>query len=480
MKASSIVSFGALAATAGALELVARDDGSPRVVGFPMERKSIQDRVEHDNQRLSRRSKTLDLQLDNQLSLYTINITVGTPEQSVMVDIDTGSSDLWFNTPKSRLCQNRADPCSEMGTYTANSSSSYNYVSGIFNITYSGGNGASGDYATDNVKIGGQTINNLQFGIGYHSSSQENILGIGYKSNEAAVAHGHTQPYDNLPAKMVSDGLINSNAYSIWLDDLNATTGRLLFGGVDQAHYLGSLVTLPILQEDNMYAEFFVQMTGIDWNGSSVTDVNTTLSVLLDSGTSLMYLPDDIVEVLYNSVDASYDTSQGVALVDCNMASTNKNLTLHFGSSLKIDVPVSELVLDTMSSDQDSTSGSSHSQVSACLFGVAPAGDSAAVLGDTFMRSAYVVFDLDNNEISMAQSNFNAGNKEIIMEIGKGKGSVQSAATASPTSTQTASTGTSNNDNGNGAPGLSHPSWTGLGLSLGLVAMGFLSGTQLL
>jgi hypothetical protein len=67
MKASSIVSFGALAATAGALELVARDDGSPRVVGFPMERKSIQDRVEHDNQRLSRRSKTLDLQLDNQV-----------------------------------------------------------------------------------------------------------------------------------------------------------------------------------------------------------------------------------------------------------------------------------------------------------------------------------------------------------------------------------------------------------------------------
>ena len=48
--------------------------------------------------------------------------------------------------------------------------------------------------------------------------------------------------------------------------------------------------------------------------------------------------------------------------------------------------------------------------------GISPADDSTPVLGDTFLRSAYVVYDLHSNTISIAQTNFNA-TTDNIMEI---------------------------------------------------------------
>ena len=48
------------------------------------------------------------------------------------------------------------------------------------------------------------------------------------------------------------------------------------------------------------------------------------------------------------------------------------------------------------------------------------------MLGDTFLRSAYVVYDLSNNEISLAQTNFNA-TKSNVMEIQSGTAGVPDA-----------------------------------------------------
>jgi len=62
----------------------------------------------------------------------------------------------------------------------------------------------------------------------------------------------------------------------------------------------------------------------------------------------------------------------------------------------------------------------------ACLFGVSPAGSMVSVFGDTFLRSAYVVYDLDNNEISLAQTNFNSTGTDIV-EIVPGASGVPDA-----------------------------------------------------
>lgn len=45
------------------------------------------------------------------------------------------------------------------------------------------------------------------------------IMGVGFATNEAIVAEGGTA-YKSIIDKMVSEGVIASKAYSLWLNDL--------------------------------------------------------------------------------------------------------------------------------------------------------------------------------------------------------------------------------------------------------------------
>ena len=304
--------------------------------------------------------------------------------------IDTGSSDLWVNTPSSALCKSRGSTCSVAGTYTANSSSTYAYVASDFNISYVDGSGASGDYVTDTFTIGSTTLKTLQFGIGYTSSSPEGILGIGYQDNEVQVGRAGKAAYNNLPAQMVADNLIQSNAYSLWLNDLDASSGSILFGGVDTDQYHGSLETLPIQKEGGVFAEFLITLTAVAMGSTSIAQ-NQAQAVLLDSGSSLTYLPNAITEDIYEEVDAQYDAQEGAAYVPCSLSSNTTTLDFTF-SSPTISVSMSELVIPVTGSGGRQLTFSDGT--AACLFGIAPAGSSTSVLGDTFIRSAYLVYDL--------------------------------------------------------------------------------------
>jgi hypothetical protein len=320
------------------------------------------------------------------------------------------------------LCKSKGSPCAFAGTYSANSSSTYEYIGSYFNISYVDGSGASGDYVTDTFSIGETTLESLQFGIGYTSSSAEGILGIGYQINEVQVGRAGKAAYNNLPAQMVADGLIQSNAYSLWLNDLDASTGSILFGGVDTAQYTGSLQTLPVQKEEGYFAEFLITLTEVAI-GNTVIASNQAQAVLLDSGSSLTYLPNAITEAIYEQVDAQYDSSEGAAYVPCSLANNSTTIDFTF-SSPTISVPMNELVIAVSASNGRQLTFSDGTP--ACLFGIAPAGSSTSVMGDTFIRSAYLVYDLANNEISIAQTNFNATTTNV-MEIGTGTNAVPDA-----------------------------------------------------
>lgn len=250
------------------------------------------------------------------------------------------------------------------------------------------------------------------------------VLGIGYTADEVQVDYNQETAYANLPVALLNNGLINSKAYSLWLNDLDANTGSILFGGVDSGKYTGTLETLPIQTIYGEYAEFLIVLTGVALNNGSST--NGTYSsdelpatVLLDSGSSLTYLPDSIVEDIYNDLGVVYEASSETGYVPCSMAKEDINITYTF-SSPSIPVGISELVLE------DGTGLTFDDGTPACVFGIVPAGDTTAVLGDTFLRSAYVVYDLTNNEISLAPTRFNSSD-ENILEITNGTSAVPGA-----------------------------------------------------
>ncbi|KAH6642809.1 aspartic peptidase domain-containing protein [Boeremia exigua] len=449
-----------LVSSAAALELAAREN--PRVVGLDIQRRNVPDPVARD---LRRRQSTVQQTLDNLETLYFANATMGTPPQSFRLHIDTGSSDLWMNAANSRLCTEQGNQCGDSGTYNANDSSTYEFVNNAFNISYVDGSGAAGDYATDTFRFGGQTIRDMQFGIGYISSSPEGILGIGYTINEVQVNRFGLDEYPNLPQKLKDDGTISTNAYSLWLNDLDASTGSILFGGVDTAKYTAPLRTLPIAPEQATFAEFIIILTDMGtiahptslFSGSNVP-------VLLDSGSSLTYLPDPVASALYTSLGARYDTRQASAFVSCDLANQSGGLAFGF-SGVTIEVPWNELVITAAVSRGTPV----------CILGIAPAGSGTSVLGDTFLRSAYVVYDLERNAISLAQTVFNASAsdvKEIANDGVPGASVVQGAVSTAAVGTQGLRMANSTQTSTGGGPMVTAGPWV-VGMGLAGVVMGF-------
>ncbi|KAI9797759.1 MAG: hypothetical protein M1835_006931 [Candelina submexicana] len=417
-----------------AVQPAERDD-SATVVALSTERKRVGNLVDHNRLRQRANTQPVAVPLDNAGSFYYVNISVGTPSQNQRVHLDTGSSDLWTSAATSQICKLRSRPCQDTGTYNANASSTYKYLNSGFNLTYIDGSGARGDNVIDIVRIGNVEIPGLQFGVGYKSNIPEGVLGVGYENSEAQVGHQGQRTYSNLPQLMVEGGLIQSNAYSLWLNDLEASTGSILFGGVDTNRFHGKLQTLPILTIDGVHAAFFIAMTSITLsNGRQQTSMfsssNNAMAVLLDSGSSLTYLPDTIANAIFTQVGASYDERSQAAYIPCSMMNNASTLDYTFTSPV-ISVPMNELVID-LGTTANGRPLTFNDGTPACMFGIAPSGGSTNILGDTFLRSAYVVYDLNNNEISIAQTNFNA-TSDNVLPIGTGTKSVPSAtAVANP------------------------------------------------
>ncbi len=448
-------------APAAAVSLPRRTGGPPRVVSMSTERRrnvgnpALRDRL--------RRRGSIAATLDNEETLYFVNASLGTPPQSVRLHLDTGSSDLWVNTPSSVQCRQASRPCAFAGTYTANSSSTYRYVGSYFNISYVDGSGASGDYVSDSIMIGGAWLDRMQFGVGYESTTSQGILGIGYEVNEVQVGRAGLNTYPNLPGQLAADGLIAAQSFSLWLNDLDANVGSILFGGVDTERYAGQLQTLPVQRQAGVFSEFLITLTDVHL-GSSPVATGQALAVLLDSGSSLTYLPDAMVQTIYNAVGATYDSSLGAAYVPCSLATQQSGVTFTF-TSPTITVAMDELVLDI------TTNGGQRPMYRngqpACLFGIAPSGSGSSVLGDTFLRSAYVVYDLDNNQISLAQTVFNTTGTNVL-EIGSGSGGVPDATLVANAATATEGLNTAGSGSGlgigNAAPSLS--SWSVISAAL--------------
>jgi len=362
---------------------------SPRVVQHTIQRKPVVNPIEQDRKRLARRQSTVNVPLTNEETLYFMNASIGTPPQNFQLHLDTGSSDLWVNVRTSSFCQLNAAACAQSGFYNANSSSTYKYINSRFTIKYKDGSGSSGDYVSDTVAFGSATLQNQQFGIGYPAL-------------EVASSYYGGKPYPNIPQNLADEGIIATNAYSLWLNDLDANLGSILFGGVDRAKYMGELQTLPIIKTQGEYLEFTIALTALGANGKTGAIVNNiAVPVLLDSGTSLTYLPSNLASAIFSTVGGT-SSSRGIQVVDCRLGNSDATIDFTF-SGVTIKVPLNELVF---------VNNYDRRGQPVCVLGIL-SGDGTAILGDTFLRSAYVVYDLERNQISIAQTNFNATSTNI-------------------------------------------------------------------
>lgn len=387
----------------------------------------------HPKARFGRRAadNTHEGTITNELTRggYFATCSMGTPPQELTLQLDTGSSDIWVPWNMATVCEE--ERCT-LGNFDPKASSTFTDAGkGTFDISYVDGSFANGDYFMDSFEIAGATVSNVTMGLGLNTTITYGLAGVGYMLNEAIVdtENSTDAAYPNLPVVMVNEGLINTNAYSLWLNDLDSSKGNILFGGVDTEKYVGNLTRIDILvnNKTNVYDSFLVPVTSLLAVSESGTDVLTSteypIDVVLDSGTTLSYLPNDIAEQIWREVGATYTPDVGLALLPCRMQNSKGHFSFGFAGpeGPRINVSMDELVLDLVTSGPPPTfiTGPFEGE-DACEFGIQNSTKSPFLLGDTFLRSAYVVYDLQNNEIGIAQTDFNATASNIVAFEGNG------------------------------------------------------------
>ena len=194
-------------------------------------------------------------------------------------------------------------------------------------------------------------------------------------------------------------------------------TGSILFGGLDTAKYHGNLVVLPVQATNGSYTDFTVALSSVsvlDCSGAvQFSQTNLALPVILDSGTTDAYLPDSVVTPILSGVGVINDKEYG-SIVRCDVANSSGTITFGFGGNggVTISVGLGEFVTPVYNQEGEQPEFRDGGTI--CSWGLMSSGTGPILLGDAFLRSAYVVYDLTNNQIGMAQTNFNTTDTNVV------------------------------------------------------------------
>ncbi|KAJ9612203.1 hypothetical protein H2200_003800 [Cladophialophora chaetospira] len=370
-----------------ALPFCAQDD-SPGYVAIPFTKRASSERVHT----LSRRQFDTSLNLNSYIH-YDVDVQIG--NQSLTMVMDTGSYDIWMydrqahDPTHSSTVANRSD----LGYFRP---SDMDFTSPPV-----------GYYVADDFAIGGISANVI---IGVATFAQRGRLPSGVLG--LAPADGvfgecsERKKYPGYIDALVSQGSIEVGAFSIFLDKLSSRRGTIIFGGQDPSKYSGKLTAFPIAVRPNesRTCELDIQRPTISYttNGQAhPVPSSQNYTVIFDTGTPLTFLPKKEFSTIASALGAAPIFSGHFEhVVDCAYAGASGGLAFTFSGSngsTTISVPWKELVIP----DKRLAAGS-------CRFGLAPDSDSLDlyIFGDTFLRSAYVLYNYDEGSISLAPASY--------------------------------------------------------------------------
>ncbi|GEQ68664.1 hypothetical protein JCM33374_g2332 [Metschnikowia sp. JCM 33374] len=312
----------------------------------------------HSHQNVKRHG--LKENISNRKNLaYFVDLYLGSSKQWVSVVLDTGSSDLWV--PKSAY-----DPGQSYLSYDTGEP---------FSIGYIDGDVVKGRYFTDRLQLDDDASVLHNFKFGRADTDGVGVLGIADKNQEASM-----REYSNLPWALKNAGVIPKASYSLYLGP-SKSSGFLLLGGIDTEKYSGTLQKYNISKSSGGLG---VNIKSVNFNGHKFT-VNAP--ALLDCGTSLGLLGGEIMNELDGIFNTTIFYQNGIEyrLTSCDQP-TDKTLDFDFGDNV-----ISLTYADAVVHDDD-----------ICMLGFAYL-ENRQILGDVFLRKAYVYYDLGEKTISLAQ-----------------------------------------------------------------------------
>uniref|UniRef100_A0A914PTN9 Peptidase A1 domain-containing protein n=1 Tax=Panagrolaimus davidi TaxID=227884 RepID=A0A914PTN9_9BILA len=311
---------------------------------------------------------------------YVANVTIGTPPQSFLVQLDTGSSDFWIpdsSCTDNRVCRHKFD---------SNASSTYVLNGQEWSITYGDNGYARGIVGEDTVRFENDGDDVLvvpksaigqanQISSDFGQFPTDGILGLAFPSIDEEKS-------DPVLFNAYKQGLLDKPIFTIYLEERghveNVIAGAITYGGLDTEHCSSDVDYVDLTSED--WYQFKVDSVSLGTAKSS-----DGWQVISDTGTTLIVAPPEIFNLLANAAGANANGS-----IDCNASFDDLKLTI---SGKEYTVPAKQLILDEGNGQ--------------CLFGIDGMDMGAAgpqwILGDAWMRSYCNVFNFQDKNIGFAK-----------------------------------------------------------------------------
>lgn len=333
---------------------------------------------------------------------YMFDFEVGTPPQKLQGVFDTGTADVWMHGSDNPDCA--AGRCKTRGLFDSAASSTYRQNNSDFFVSYGPIGYQEGDWATDTLGLGGGlTLENYSVGVGRRGNASYAVFGVGYAALEGSQLYSGVS-YRNFPLTLVDRGLTKAPAYSVWLNSRSAGAGGILFGGVDHGKYEGTLARVPVLKDsDGLYTTFTVVLHQVtvwaaDGCGADVADV--PLGATIDSATSSSVLPRALAQRIFGQLNATYsETYQGYVQA-CDLPGS---ISFNFSGAV-INAPLSSFLTPQTVPGSPATPATLPDGRALCLVDVFMTDSPTAIFGPHFLNNAYVVHDLANHELALAQA----------------------------------------------------------------------------
>lgn len=301
---------------------------------------------------------------------YFIEVEIGTPPQKFTMVPDTGSSNLWVYSHSCWF----SIPCWTHSTFNNSKSTTYKKNGKAFDITYGSGS-IKGTAGTDVATIGDITATmgfgeiTSASGASFIASQMSGIMGLAYD----------TISIDGFKTWMDVNAL-KDKSFSFYLHS-NPDKSYMVIPGMDTENY-------TVMQSHKVVEQKYWALKLDSVNQGSKTIDASKYKAVIDSGTSLLVGPKEIVNELINGITVDASCKNLDSLPEIGFTIDGQHYPL----------APSDYVLKVTELGQ-----------SECLLGIQsmdfPAGFDYFIVGDVFMRKYPSYFNLNDNTVSFQVAN---------------------------------------------------------------------------
>ena len=226
------------------------------------------------------------------------------------------------------------------------------------------------------------------------------LIGVGLPRLESTATFG----FFGGGVYLYNQRYTKSPSYSLYLDDIPAQSGSVLFGGVDHAKCQGQLYTLPRTSILNYEIRIDRITTG--------TFRARPILAVSDSGTSLGLLPNRILRGLAEQLSLSYNENDRYYYLEKNKRFQDADISLAF-SGISHTLKLSNLLLQG-----DLLGEGFKNNYHVFGFLSSEENSNSIILGDVFLRNFYVVYDAAHPQIGIARASYKKSDTHVQAIIG--------------------------------------------------------------